>query len=126
VEQPNEEIRKRMEKDTKDVKLWDNELIGKLDSELIDFEKFMTTWLPDLDESQIKMIRETNNPMVTFEKVNDKLEFITINRPKPKKEILRIPSVSLSLGEPYITVDNPNGREEIINMHRPKKKTIPQ
>lgn len=122
MEQPNDELRKRMEKESRDIKLWNHELIGKLDSELIDFEKLMTTRIPDLDESQIQIIKETNKPIITFEKVSDKLEFITIHRPTLKKEMLRIPSVSSNSKEPYITVENPNRREEIINIHRPKKK----
>jgi len=124
VEQPNDELRKRIEKETGDIKMWNQELIGKLDPELINFEKLMTTRIPDLNESQIQTIKETNKPIITFEKVSDKLEFITIHRPTLKKEMLRIPSVSSNSEEPYITVENPYGREEIINIHRLKKNPI--
>lgn len=124
MEQPNDELRKRIEKETGDIKMWNQELIGKLDPELINFEKLMTTRIPDLNESQIQTIKETNKPIITFEKVSDKLEFITIHRPTLKKEMLRIPSVSSNSEEPYITVENPYGREEIINIHRLKKNPI--
>ena len=122
MEQTNDELRKRMEREIKDIKLWNLEFIGKLDSKLIDFEKLMTTRIPDLSESQIQIIKEKNEPIITFEKVSDKLEFITINRPMSKKDILRIPSVSSNFEEPYITVENPYKKEETINIHRPKKK----
>jgi len=116
MEQPNEESRKQIEND---IKLLDYEYIRKLDSAFIDFSKSTSTWLPEIDEIKNKMIKEIVNPIATSEKVNDKLEFITINRPEPKKEILRIPRISSKLGEPFITVENSNDREEIITIHRP-------
>jgi len=123
MEQPNEELRKQIEND---IKLLDYEYSRKLDSELIDFSKSTTTWPPEIDEIKKKIIREIVNPIAASEKVNDKLDFITINRPEPKKEILRIPTTSSNLGEPFITVEDPKRREEIITIHRPKKKTIQQ
>jgi hypothetical protein len=104
--------------------LLDYKHIKKLDYELIDFSK--STWLPEIDEPKKRIIREIVNPIAASEKVNDKLEFITINRPEAKKEILRIPSISSNLGELFITAEDPKGREEIITIHRPKKKTIQQ
>ena len=121
MEQPNKDLRKRGEKDVREILSENHELIGTLDSDLIDYEKLITTRIPALDENQLQMIRETNEPMITTEKVSDKLEFITIHRAKMKEEILRIPNVSPNSEEPYITVENPNRREEIINIHRPKK-----
>jgi hypothetical protein len=123
MERPNEESRKQIEND---IKLLDYEDIKKLDYGLIDFSKSTSTWLPEIDENKKRIIREIVNPVATSEKVNDKLEFITINRPEPKKEILRIPSISSNRGEPFITVENPKSREEIITIHRSKKKTIQQ
>lgn len=74
-----------------------------------------------LFESQLQMIRETNEPMITTEKVSDKLEFFTNHRAKLKEDIIRIPNVSLNSEESFVTVENPNGREEIINLHQLKK-----
>ena len=121
MEQPNEDLRKRAEKDIRDIISEDHEIIATLDSDLIDYEKLITTHIPDLDESQLQMIRETNEPMISTEKVSDKLEFFTIHRAKLKEDIIRIPNVSVNSEEPFITVENPNGREEIINLHQLKK-----
>ena len=121
MEQPNAESRKQIEND---IKLLDYEHIRKLDYGLIDFSK--STWLPEIDDVKKRIIREIVNPVATSEKVNDKLDFITINRPEPIKEILRIPRISSNQGELFITVENLKSREEIITIHRSKKKTIQQ
>ena len=123
MEQPDEDLRKRGEKYFRDMISEEPDLFETLDSELIDYEKLITTHIPDLDESQLQIIRETNEPMVTTEKVSDKLEFITIHRAKLKEDTIQIPNVSLNSEEPFITVENPNGREEIINIHQLKKET---
>ena len=121
MDQPDEDLRKRGEKDFRDIISKEHELFETLDSEHIEYEKLITTRIPDLDESQLQMIRETNEPMITTEKVSDKLEFITIHRTQLKEDIIRIPIVSLNSEEPYITAENPNGSEEIINIHQLKK-----
>ena len=123
MEQFDEDLRKRGEKYFRDIISEEPDLIETLDSEFVDYEKLITTHIPDLDESQLQIIKETNESMITTEKVSDKFEFITIHRAKLKEDIIRIPNVSLNSEEPFITVENSNGSEEIINIHQLKKET---
>ena len=123
MEQTDKDLRKRGEKYFRDMISEETDLFETLDSELIDYEKLITTRIPNLDESKLQIIIETNEPMITTEKVSDKFEFITIHRAKLKEDIICIPNVSLNSEELFITVENPNGREEIINIHQLKKET---
>ena len=115
------ELQKRHEKEILHRESFNNKFSDLIDADFSEHEKLITTYKPELNANKMEMIRNANEPMITFEEVNDKLEFITIHRPKLNKEIFRIPNVSSSPTEPFITVENPNQKEEIINIHRLKE-----
>ena len=116
-----EELRRRQEKEKLDFEIFNNSILDKLESDFSEHEKLITTYKPELDATKIEMIRNANEPMITFEELNDKLEIITIHRPRLNKETIRIPTVSSDPAEPFITVENPNLKEEIITIHRLKE-----
>lgn len=116
-----EELRRRQEREKLDFEVFNNKISDLFDSNFSEHEKLITTYKPELDATKIEQIRNSNEPILTFEEITDKLEIITIHRPSLSKKTIRIPSAPSSPIEPFITVENPNQKEEIINIHRLKE-----
>ncbi len=121
MDELSHELRKKQEKEMLNHESFNKKIVDLFDSDFSEYEKLITTYKPELENTKLELIRNANEPMITFEEVSDKLEFITIHRPKLNKEIMRIPTVSSSPTEPFITVENPNQKEENINIYRLKE-----